>query len=135
LRYPGFKCVAPLTPPPDIDLVAWKNSLAEIARRRPAKLYLTHFGPADPVQEHLDEVWEGLQRWAEYAAQVTREEKDESARLPAFLIRAEQDLQRQMPLEDAKRYALGANPTLSWYGLSRYWTKRPTAGSAAQHAS
>ncbi len=135
LRYPGFQCVAPLTPPPDIDLDAWKSSLAEIARRKPARLYLTHFGPAEAVQEHLDQVWEGLQRWAEYAAQIIKEEKNESARLPAFLARAEHDFQRQMPLEDAKRYALGANPTLSWYGLSRYWTKRATASSAAHHAS
>jgi glyoxylase-like metal-dependent hydrolase (beta-lactamase superfamily II) len=135
LRYPGSPFVAPLTPPPDIDLDAWKRSLPEIARRKPAKLCLTHFGPAEPVQGHLDQVWEGLQRWAEFAAHILRSEPDERAQLPAFLRRANLDFEQHMRPEDAKRYAMGSNPTLSWFGLSRYWTKRAAANSATQGAS
>ena len=40
----GF--VMPPTPPPDVDLEAWRDSLARIERWRPGTLFLTHFGPS-----------------------------------------------------------------------------------------
>ena len=42
------------------------------------------------------------------------------------------DFEQHMRPEDAKRYAMGSNPTLSWFGLSRYWTKHAAANSATQ---
>src|SRR5207302_4645412 len=47
----GF--VMPPTPPPDIDLEAWRRSLEKIGRWRPDTLLLTHFGPSSPVAPHL----------------------------------------------------------------------------------
>src|SRR3982751_3645249 len=47
----GF--VLPPTPPPDIDLDAWRESLERIERWRADTLLLTHFGPASPVGGHL----------------------------------------------------------------------------------
>src|SRR5438105_340455 len=47
----GF--VLPPTPPPDIDLEAWRVSLDRIERWRPDTLLLTHFGPSSPVTGHL----------------------------------------------------------------------------------
>jgi glyoxylase-like metal-dependent hydrolase (beta-lactamase superfamily II) len=41
--------IAP-TPPPDIDLVAWRNSIALLEAQQPQTLYLAHFGAYhDPV--------------------------------------------------------------------------------------
>jgi glyoxylase-like metal-dependent hydrolase (beta-lactamase superfamily II) len=37
--------VLPPTPPPDIDLEAWRASVARIEQWGPAALFLTHFGP------------------------------------------------------------------------------------------
>ena len=46
--------VVPPTPPPDIDLEAWRDSLARIEQWRPDTLFLTHFGPAGAVGPHLE---------------------------------------------------------------------------------
>ena len=50
----GF--ILPPTPPPDIDLEAWRESLARIADWRPDTLFVTHFGPYAPVGAHLTEM-------------------------------------------------------------------------------
>ena len=44
--------VLPPTPPPDIDLEAWRESLARIERWGAGTLFLTHFGPSAPVAAH-----------------------------------------------------------------------------------
>ena len=54
----GF--VLPPTPPPDIDLELWRDSLARIGRWRPATLFVTHFGPHAPAAAHLTEMAENL---------------------------------------------------------------------------
>jgi glyoxylase-like metal-dependent hydrolase (beta-lactamase superfamily II) len=41
------------TPPPDIDLRAWRASIDLIERRRPSSLALMHFGAYDDVERHL----------------------------------------------------------------------------------
>jgi glyoxylase-like metal-dependent hydrolase (beta-lactamase superfamily II) len=41
------------TPPPDIDLQAWRASLDLVERWRPRSLALTHFGAYDDVSGHL----------------------------------------------------------------------------------
>jgi glyoxylase-like metal-dependent hydrolase (beta-lactamase superfamily II) len=49
--------VAP-TPPPDIDVAAWKQSIAVVRAWEPVALGLTHFGEAGP--EQLDRALEAL---------------------------------------------------------------------------
>jgi glyoxylase-like metal-dependent hydrolase (beta-lactamase superfamily II) len=44
------------TPPPDIDLSAWGQSLASIEAWRPSALVPTHFGRYEDVAEHLREL-------------------------------------------------------------------------------
>ena len=50
--------VAP-TPPPDIDVAAWRESVEKIRAWSPEKLGITHFGEAGP--EQLDAVLEALE--------------------------------------------------------------------------
>jgi glyoxylase-like metal-dependent hydrolase (beta-lactamase superfamily II) len=61
---PG-RSVLPPTPPPDTDVEAWENTLDEIGRRAPERLALIHFGVADDVSRHLDELRLRLLDWAE----------------------------------------------------------------------
>src|SRR5260370_590441 len=44
VRIEGHPSVMPATPPPDIDLDIWDTSFAAILERKPARLFLTHFG-------------------------------------------------------------------------------------------
>jgi glyoxylase-like metal-dependent hydrolase (beta-lactamase superfamily II) len=50
------------TPPPDIDLQAWRGSLDVIAGWSPSALAVTHFGDYEDVQEHLAALREQLER-------------------------------------------------------------------------
>lgn len=129
LRLPGHGMVAPVTPPPDIDLEVWDRSLDEISRRRPARVFLTHFGAYENVEEHLDQTREGLHRWADRAAEIMASTTDSGARIARFVQESEAEMRRALPAESAARYSKGANATLSWYGLERYWRKRAESQS------
>ncbi|HEY2742610.1 MAG TPA: MBL fold metallo-hydrolase, partial [Gaiellaceae bacterium] len=61
---PG-RFVMPPTPPPEVDVDAWEESLDEIERRAPERLALIHFGVADDVGRHLTELRLSLEDWAE----------------------------------------------------------------------
>jgi glyoxylase-like metal-dependent hydrolase (beta-lactamase superfamily II) len=125
MRLPGYKIVAPLTPPPDIDLALFTNSLAEIERRRPSQLLLPHFGAFPNVPEHLQAARETLYAWTERAWTVMKNTPDESARIANFAAQVDEEFRRELPdAESAARYIAVAMPPLSWYGLERYWRKR-----------
>src|SRR6476646_1030355 len=71
---PG-RSVMPPTTPPDIDIGAWQTTLDEMARRAPSRLALIHFGVADDVSRHLEELELRLLDWAESVSGGASEEE------------------------------------------------------------
>ncbi len=67
VRFPALPHVRVPTPPPEIDLAAWRRSLARLRELRPDQLLPTHFGPAaaDTVS-HLQAVEEQLEAAAAF---------------------------------------------------------------------
>jgi hypothetical protein len=125
MRLPGYNVIAPLTPPPDIDLAAFTESLAEIERRKPTQLLLPHFGAYKNVGEHLDATREALYAWTERTWTIMKNNPKESARIEKFTAQAKEEFRAQLPSEEIiARYNAVAMPQLSWYGLERYWRKR-----------
>jgi glyoxylase-like metal-dependent hydrolase (beta-lactamase superfamily II) len=125
MRLPGYEIVAPLTPPPDIDLAAFTESLAEIERRRPTQLLLPHFGAYNNVGEHLQATREVLYAWTERTWTIMKNNPEESVRIEKFATQAEEEFRAKLPNEEIiARYNTVAMPQLSWYGLERYWRKR-----------
>jgi glyoxylase-like metal-dependent hydrolase (beta-lactamase superfamily II) len=61
---PG-RFVLPPTPPPEVDVEAWEETLDEIDRREPERLALIHFGVAEDVSRHITELRLNLEDWAE----------------------------------------------------------------------
>ena len=57
-RIPPHEFTVAPTPPPDIDVAAWKQSVAVVRAWEPVALGLTHFGEAGP--EQLDRALEAL---------------------------------------------------------------------------
>jgi glyoxylase-like metal-dependent hydrolase (beta-lactamase superfamily II) len=57
-RIPPHEFTVAPTPPPDIDVAAWKQSIAVVRAWEPVALGLTHFGEAGP--EQLDRALEAL---------------------------------------------------------------------------
>jgi glyoxylase-like metal-dependent hydrolase (beta-lactamase superfamily II) len=120
--------VRPPTPPPDLDLEAWYASLDRIVALRPARLFLSHFGRVDSVEEHLARLRERLQTWTGVALARLRAGDDAEGIARAF---AESDRAQLLALRDedsARRYELVANYLMSAQGYVRYFqTQRPEA--------
>jgi glyoxylase-like metal-dependent hydrolase (beta-lactamase superfamily II) len=71
---PG-RYVMPPTPPPEIDVEAWQQTIEELERRDPERLALIHFGAFDDPQRHLAELRLELYDWADYVRGGASEEE------------------------------------------------------------
>ena len=67
--------VAPPTPPPEFDLEAWDRTIDELERRAPSRLALIHFGLADDVKPHLDQLRTRLHTWTSRVREGATEEE------------------------------------------------------------
>jgi glyoxylase-like metal-dependent hydrolase (beta-lactamase superfamily II) len=122
LRRGGF--IMPPTPPPDIDLEAWRESLARIDRWRAETVFVTHFGPHAPVASHLTEMAEHLELTAGLVkASLARADGDEM-REAWFADEMRRELRRRMSESDAQAYEVAGRFDLNWRGLARYWRKK-----------
>lgn len=116
--------VMPPTPPPDIDLEAWRESTARILAWRPQQIFLTHFGAFRDAESHFARLWDRMDDWSRRVrASLDRPGTDE-ARAEAFTNEIIADLETQMSAEEAQGYARAARFDFSWSGLARYWRKR-----------
>lgn len=60
VRIQGMSFPVPPMPPPDIDIDAWKRSIDLMRQVAPERLVLTHFSTFADVQEHFDQLRDGL---------------------------------------------------------------------------
>jgi len=116
--------VLPPTPPPDIDLEAWAESLARIARWGPDTLFVTHFGPSAPVAPHLSALADHLEHTARLAKESLAQDTSDAAREEWFIDQIRAELRRRMSEADAHAYEVAGRFDLNWRGLARYWRKR-----------
>lgn len=128
--------VVPPCPPPDIDLEAWRASLAILRDARAGVLYLTHFGAFTDVREHLDRLEASLERFASFVRDRLREGLDEGAMLPLFEAYTRGFVDSAGPGErESECYSL-ANPAfMSVWGLARYWRKRGEPPAEARQSA
>jgi glyoxylase-like metal-dependent hydrolase (beta-lactamase superfamily II) len=105
--------VLPPTPPPDVDVDAWNDSLSLVADWGPARLCLTHFGEVADVYEHLSTMRDRLAAWATLARELDG---------PAFEahIREEIAAAASDP-ETAATYEQACPPDQQYLGLERWW--------------
>lgn len=99
------------TPPPDIDLQAWRTSLQTVRDWAPKALVATHFGRYEDVAEHLAKLLCSLaemERWARSADEA------EFTRSLRTRIAAEADP------HVAEAYEQAMPPQQSFAGLRRY---------------
>jgi glyoxylase-like metal-dependent hydrolase (beta-lactamase superfamily II) len=116
---PGAPAIPP-TPPPDIDLEAWQESIALIRGWRPERLAMTHFGAADDVDAHLDEVAGRLTRWGEAARTLPGD---------AFIAAVREEITAGAGDAAVPAYVQAAPLDQLHAGLERYWRKRAEAES------
>ncbi|HEY3728404.1 MAG TPA: MBL fold metallo-hydrolase [Solirubrobacteraceae bacterium] len=105
----------PPTPPPDIDVEAWHDSISRIAAWKPERVAITHFGISDDVEGQLRELATRLDDWATLA----RDHSEES-----FIASIQGQIQREGGDELAAAYQQAAPAEQLYAGLKRYWSKR-----------
>jgi glyoxylase-like metal-dependent hydrolase (beta-lactamase superfamily II) len=115
VRVPPHEVTVAPTPPPDIDLEAWGESLELVAGWSPRALCLTHFGRAEDVPEQLDRVRESLAAHSRRARDGDQE---------AFVEALRGDLYARLDEASAERLIQAAPPEQLYLGLERYWRKR-----------
>ena len=130
----GNAYVVPLAPPPDIDLEIWNASLDAILARRPARLFLTHFGYSNEPAAHIAEYRENLRRWAALAAQILRTALDEKTAMESFVAGTAAEIREQVKGAEAEHYLFNVGLDLTWLGLARYHRKRAEQAAASPSA-
>lgn len=129
IRINNAPYILPATPPPDIDLSIWDKSMDTILARRPARLFLTHFGYSDTPAPHIAEFRERLHHWAEVARECLRAAPDEAAAVNLFVAKSQREMQERLGEKEAEHHAFTAGLNLSFLGLARYWRKRATTAA------
>jgi glyoxylase-like metal-dependent hydrolase (beta-lactamase superfamily II) len=107
--------VLPVSPPPDVDVEAWRHTLDEISSRAPERLALIHFGLFDDVEYHLEQTRQELDTWVERVRSGASEEE--------FVEAARRDLLDTSDW-DAPYYERAAPFWQSYAGLRRWWDKQ-----------
>jgi glyoxylase-like metal-dependent hydrolase (beta-lactamase superfamily II) len=116
--------VLPPTPPPDIDLGAWRSSLDRIEAWSPDTLFVTHFGAVSQVRPHLETLWNHLEEMAGWVRQTLADPGTDEERSRTFADRLRRHMLREMTDAQVAAYPVAAPFEQLWLGLARYWRKR-----------
>jgi glyoxylase-like metal-dependent hydrolase (beta-lactamase superfamily II) len=119
VRIPPSDLVIAPTPPPDIDVELWNESLSTLAEWSPEHLGLTHFGRVDDVFAQLAAIKDRLAGQATLARTLQEDE---------FVVQMHEEITQSAGAEVATLYQQGAPAEQLYQGLDRYWRKRDEAG-------
>jgi glyoxylase-like metal-dependent hydrolase (beta-lactamase superfamily II) len=120
VRSEGPFVLAP-TLPPDIDLDLWRTSINRIADWKPAALFLTHFGPWAPVDQHLVALRDSLELTSRWARDSLAQDGDDASREAWFVSQVERAFRLTATKNELDAYRLAGRFDLCWKGLARYW--------------
>jgi glyoxylase-like metal-dependent hydrolase (beta-lactamase superfamily II) len=115
VRIPPYDHTIAPTPPPDIDVEAWLDSLHAIASWNPQSLCLTHFGQVTAVGDHLHRIRCALTEAAD-SARLDGEER--------FIAALEAGLSDATDPATVEVFEQAAPPDQLYQGLQRYWRKK-----------
>ncbi|HSU16902.1 MBL fold metallo-hydrolase [Longimicrobium sp.] len=126
LRHAPYVC-AP-TPPPDIDLDAWQESLRRLRALDAAMLLPTHFGGISDPGWHLDDLAARLRGWAAWTEEQARAGADSAGMAAALRDRATADIVAATGSEEmARAYETAVPYPMMAAGLERWWKKARAA--------
>jgi glyoxylase-like metal-dependent hydrolase (beta-lactamase superfamily II) len=122
---PDGRVIVPPTPPPDIDLDAWRASSDTILGWNPSQLFLTHFGPQSAPRVHMQAFWIQMDNWShKVRSSLTWDVPSDQHRIDRFLELVTEELGRVATPAEAASYARAGRFDFSWTGLARYWRKK-----------
>jgi glyoxylase-like metal-dependent hydrolase (beta-lactamase superfamily II) len=113
--------ILPPTPPPDIDVEAWEDSIGIVEAWKPERLALTHFGAVEDPLPHLARVRERLREEAALARDLPEADYEKRHR---------ERVAANADPEVAEQLLQALPPEYQWRGLDRYWRKREERAAA-----
>ena len=125
IRLPGVAYVQPPTPPPELHLESWYQSIERLLGLQPRQLILTHFGPAegDP-RAHLMELRNRLSAWGERILGWMRKGLPEQEQIQLLYTLVAEELRRAgVPPQIEEKYGRSSVLELCLIGYQRYWRK------------
>lgn len=130
---------APPFVPPELDIEAWRDSIAKIRALDPANLYLPHFGLVDTdIAGHLDALDERVVRWSVWFRDRIRAGENEQAMVPAFADYLVAELRAAGATEAQLTDYEHADPSfMAVSAATRYWRKHhpDEVGLPEEHSS
>lgn len=123
----GHPFILPATPPPDISIELWDESLDAIAGLHPQRLFLTHFSFSEDPARHIASYRERLHRWRDLSADILARNLDESACVHRFAQEIAAEAAQFLSPAEISDYLFSGALHLSWLGLARYHRKRAEA--------
>lgn len=125
VRLQDSNYVRPPTPPPDLDLEDWSQSLDLLKRLRPDVLYISHYGPVTEVTTHIGHLRERLYGWGDFVLQAMNAGKSEDEIIAMLIKQANPELERvSRTFRQVVRYDIATNYPMTVQGYMRYWKKK-----------
>lgn len=115
VRIPPADLILPPTPPPDIDIETWLDSIGIVEDWAPERLALTHFDAVEDPLPHLALLRERLREEADLARELSEEDYERRHR---------ERIAENADPEVAAELLQALPPEYQWRGLDRYWRKR-----------
>jgi glyoxylase-like metal-dependent hydrolase (beta-lactamase superfamily II) len=109
----------PKSPPPAVDLEAWRSSLADLRALRAERAAFSHFGLHGDVEGRTHRLEEAL---ADLEIRVLHAvaEGDPEERALAFRETTRAELEQALPGELVRRYIETFDPVADWHGMEMY---------------
>ena len=120
--------VLPPTPPPDVDVEVWAESIELVRRWRASTLFVTHFGAHEDPDAHLDALRTHLPAMAGIARACIEAGGGAADQQNRFVDELRVYVERRIPADEAGLYGAAAPLDQCWLGLARYWRKRGVTG-------
>ena len=125
VRLQDVDYVRPPTPPPDIDLEAWSDSMNLVKGLRPEVLYIGHFGAIRDIDRHFERLHEKLYSWGDFVLSAMRDGRDEAEIIRMLIEHTQPELERAAGNPKAiQRYEIASNYAMTVQGYMRYWRKK-----------
>jgi glyoxylase-like metal-dependent hydrolase (beta-lactamase superfamily II) len=126
VRIPPSSLTIPPTPPPDIDVEAWHGSIERVARWKPERLAMTHFGTSEAVDAQLEALGRRLDEWVAKVPDLDRDE---------FIDSIHHEIEQGPDAELLPQYTQAAPPDQLYAGMRRYLEKRAEATDESPQGS
>lgn len=117
------------TPPPDIDLEGWRDTIATLRALDAERLHLTHYGTYPHGAAHWDALLRLMDVDAERVGAGLRAGQDVETITRSFTDAVLAELRAEGP-GLAERFEFACPPWMAVQGLVRYWTRQQARGPA-----